>query len=295
MLGSRSLEIGPFNLPFWLIAAAAGYVIMLVLRRTALRRWKSPIAQANDLLANGLIAAFLVWKLTPLATRFELIAAEPLRLLYYPGGTAGLVAGIGAAVAVIALSRRRQLVRSRAAQDSEQPPSTRSLLAAGAATIAVVLLPVLVVSLIPAPSRSTLPGARVEIVEPSGGDTVVDLRGAAGGRPVVLVFWATWCGPCTAQMPEIDRFYREYGAEVAVFAVNLTATESGRGAVASYLEENELALPVVLDAADGIRSAAGVSATPTTVIYDPRGAERVRRTGAVTARWIERRVLPLRD
>jgi len=52
-------------------------------------------------------------------------------------------------------------------------------------------------------------------------------------------------------------------------------------------------LPVILDTTDAIRGSVGVTATPTTVIFDSTGTERSRRTGAVTAAWIERRVLPL--
>jgi hypothetical protein len=80
---------------------------------------------------------------------------------------------------------------------------------------------------------------------------------------------------------------------VRISAVNLTTTESGRDVITEYVSSNGLTVPILLDTADQLRRSLGVRATPTTVIIDASGMERNRRTGAVTAAWIERRVLPL--
>jgi len=290
VLGSQSFELGPFNIPVWLIAAVGGYIVALLVQRLFLRSHKQLFTLANDLLTTAVVVALVIWKLTPLVTRFAEIVDSPARLLYYPGGTLGLLVGLagGMAVTAVTLMRRRR-------RGDEAVASLAKLGMAGAVTIAFVLLPLVVVSLIPVLSRSSLPTAEVELLDLNhrGDNQVVQLASLAETEPTVLVFWATWCGPCTAQMPEVQRFYEENAHSVQLLTVNLTATERSEDTVADYLNQNGYTMPVVLDTRDELRSTLDVRATPTILIFDSNGDERFRRTGAVTADWIERRVLPL--
>ncbi len=300
MLGSLSIEAGPFNIPVWLIAAVGGAVVAIIVERVVLRRHRHTFRYANDLLLTGIIWGFLAWKLTPIVTRFQEIVATPLRLLYYPGGTIGILVGAAAAGLGIALSlvrARRRAQRRLASSGGEDgndvaPPRIVHAALAAVITVGFVALPVIVTRLIPVPSTTVLPAQTVEVLE-NNRIRREALSEIADGRPVVLVFWATWCGPCTAQMPEIQRFHDENGDRVPLLAVNLTPTESSEQAIRIYLDSAGLTVPVALDRADLLRTTLRVSATPTTIIFDADGSERVRRTGAVTASWIERRVLPL--
>src|SRR5699024_4250334 len=45
------------------------------------------------------------------------------------------------------------------------------------------------------------------------------------GEKVFLNFWATWCGPCKKEMPELEKFHQKYQDDVKIVAVNLTKTE----------------------------------------------------------------------
>lgn len=275
MLGSTVLELGPFNIPVWLLTAVAAYVAASLVVRFFSPARRETWSRANDLLTTALITGLAVWKLTPLVTRFAEIAEQPSRLLYYPGGAAGLVAGLVAAAGVAFI-----VYRSR-----KRGHSPRTLVAA-ALTLAFVALPVAVVSLIPAGSPSHAGAA-------SGPPaTVAGIVESAEDRPTVLVFWATWCGPCSAQMPEVERFHDDFGTDVQLLAVNLTATESGPESVRRYMEDKGFSLPVVMDPSDELRRAFDVRATPTTIVLDGAGREHARRTGAVSSAWIERRVLP---
>ena len=296
MLANASFDVGPFNVPVWLVAAVVGYALALVVQKTLLRNNRGLFRHANDLLLTGLLWGFLTWKLTPLVTRFSEIAATPLRLLYYPGGTSGIIAGfIVAGIAIVVAERRRARRTERSAEESPNSRelfSARRLVLASVITLAFVLVPVAVTSLIPTPASRSLPDAPVVLLTPDDARETT-LANLTGSRPAVLVFWATWCGPCTAQMPEVQRAFERIGERASVIAVNLIATEPGIDAVRGYLEENGITVPVALDRADELRRELDVAATPTTIVYDGTGLERGRRTGAVTASWIERRVLPL--
>jgi thiol-disulfide isomerase/thioredoxin len=111
------------------------------------------------------------------------------------------------------------------------------------------------------------------------------------GRPFVLNFWATWCGPCVTEMPLLDRFAKErasYGWRVLALAID--NVESVRRLVA----ERSLALPVALAGGEGIDLSRGLGnklgALPFSVLYGSAGDPVARQLGAVSpellARWV---------
>lgn len=93
------------------VASVSGFAIAWLLlgsRNAALRR------EMLDLLSSAVVWFLLIWKLTPLVTRFETVAREPLLLLYAPGGRAGVVLGfLGAVGYLLFVVRRRVLDRVR--------------------------------------------------------------------------------------------------------------------------------------------------------------------------------------
>ena len=86
------------------------------------------------------------------------------------------------------------------------------------------------------------PDFELETIE---GETIrlSDLRGSK----VLLNFWASWCGPCRKEMPEMQQFHEEHGDDIEILAVNLTNTENKETDVHKFLEENGFTFPVVLD------------------------------------------------
>jgi len=284
---AESIDIGPFNLPVWLAAALLGYLAALVVPRFLALERRPAFSIVHDALSTGVLAGFLVWKIMPLLTRFPEIRTLPRRLLFYPGGTVGLVAGLVAGAAIAAWSVRRTLRKRESA--GETRPAPRSLAVAAGVVLGCMVLPVAITAAIP----NGTAGVEQEVTNTRDIRPIDELLAGNPRAPTVLVFWATWCGPCSAQMPEIQRFQDEFGDRVNLLAVNLTNTEQSRTHVDDYLRSSGLDLPVVYDSSGRIRQTMGVSATPTTVILDAGGSETDRHTGAVTAAWIERRVLPL--
>lgn len=68
---------------------------------------------------------------------------------------------------------------------------------------------------------------------------------ALGGRPYLLVFWATWCPTCVKSMPEIKELYDKYGAQgLRVLGLSVDKEPS---AVVSYIKDNDVPYPVAID------------------------------------------------
>jgi len=284
VLANQMIDLGPFNVPVWLLGAIGGYIVSLILPRLFFRDRKSAFSLAHDALSTGVLLGFFTWKLVPILTRFDEIRESFSRLIYYPGGPVGLAAGIIVGLVVVVLMVRRKLRQSRDADESSDSVSPVWVGAALSVIVACIAAPVFFLSLFPSYAREVDPSVSVR-----------ELLESPEPRPAVVVYWATWCGPCSAQMPEIQRFYDDHRESVGLFAINLTSTEPGRQHVEGYLADFGYTLPVVYDERDRLRSDMNVRATPTTIVFDTSGTERHRRTGAVTAAWIERRVLPLRQ
>jgi len=107
---------------------------------------------------------------------------------------------------------------------------------------------------------------------------LADLR----GKPVVINFWATWCGPCRAEMPML-RTWAAGRDDVSFLAVS---TDHDRRAVRRYASDWDLPLPIVL--ADPTTQAAwGVSTLPTTVVVDAAGRVVGAHTGLITPPQLE--------
>jgi thiol-disulfide isomerase/thioredoxin len=89
------------------------------------------------------------------------------------------------------------------------------------------------------------------------------------GRPVLLDFWASWCGPCRAEMPVVERLYRDYAARgLAVIGVDVGES---RETVARYIAQQGYSYTVVLDSDLEAAMLYNARALPTLVVIDTDG------------------------
>ena len=112
------------------------------------------------------------------------------------------------------------------------------------------------------------------------------------GQPVVLNFWASWCAPCRAEMPDLVRSYAEYRDDgLEILAVNLQETN---GTVLSFAEEFGIEFPIVIDRdgelSDVWRLGGPISGIPTSYFLDEAGVVQDITYGPLTEEMLTERI-----
>jgi peroxiredoxin len=102
---------------------------------------------------------------------------------------------------------------------------------------------------------------------------MVSLSGLRG-RPLLINLWASWCLPCRAEMPAIQRVYDEYRDQgFTVLAINATNQDSVSEAV-SFVQSNSLTFPILLDEDGSVSQQYSLRALPTSFFVDSEGVIR---------------------
>jgi len=100
-----------------------------------------------------------------------------------------------------------------------------------------------------------------------GGETL-KLR-AQRGKPVLVNFWATWCGPCREEMPAMERLYLKHRARG--FVLLAVSVDSDATLVKPFLDKLKLTFPVTLDTKMDLANVYGVRALPASFLIDRNG------------------------
>lgn len=92
------------------------------------------------------------------------------------------------------------------------------------------------------------------------------------GTPVVVNFWASWCPPCKAELPDFDEACKEYDGEVVFMMVNMTdGVRETKAEALSYLEDTDFTFPVYFDTDLSAAYTYGVSSIPMTLFVNAEG------------------------
>ncbi len=89
------------------------------------------------------------------------------------------------------------------------------------------------------------------------------------GSRVMINFWATWCPPCRAEMPDMEKFYQD--KDVVILAINLVDTENSLQNVKDFSEEYNLTFPILLDTDMEVSTLYAVRPLPTSYMIDSNG------------------------
>lgn len=114
------------------------------------------------------------------------------------------------------------------------------------------------------------------------------------GKRVLLNFWASWCPPCRAEMPYMERIYQDYKDDgIAIVAVNMLTTEKKIEDVVDFVNNYELTFPIPLDEEGELGTTYEIMAYPTSYFIDSDGVIRSKMTGTMDEEYIENELLKL--
>ena len=129
-----------------------------------------------------------------------------------------------------------------------------------------------------APEAAEIPGETQPEPQQVPDFTVYDIDGNEVhlhdffGKPIVLNFWSSWCGPCKSEMPDFNETYQELGEEVQFLMINMTdGDRETLGAASEFVAGQGYTFPVFYDTAQHAAMVYGVYSLPTTLFIDAEG------------------------
>ena len=109
------------------------------------------------------------------------------------------------------------------------------------------------------------------------------------GKPIVLNFWASWCGPCQMEMPEFHEKYLELGDSIHFLMVNTTdGLRETVDTASAFIAENAYTFPVFYDTQTDAASAYSAYSLPTTFFIDAEGYAIAQAVGAIDMATLQR-------
>ncbi|MBE7550442.1 MAG: TlpA family protein disulfide reductase [Anaerolineales bacterium] len=106
------------------------------------------------------------------------------------------------------------------------------------------------------------------------------------GKPVLVNFWATWCGPCRSEFPDFQKAAVDNAGDLVIIGINNTTTDQ-KDQIPAFLEEFGVTFPIVLDESGDTAKAYNILGLPTSIFIDRNGNVNEIFTGPINKAYIE--------
>lgn len=281
----KTIRIGPVGLPSYVLFLLIAYTLALFVLYL-LKYKKEHRKQINNITITTLLIIFIVWKFSPLITSFSTVSKNLKAILYLPGSTGGLIAAFMAAAVYVA-------VKLKKAKGNLVIFSKGLSMSFGIIIIASTLLAVAYSFVTEKEGSSVSEENAALLLHNTEGQTVNLAR--QRDKILVLNFWASWCPPCRAEIPELNHLYQsKLAAEIYFYTINLTSTEPAGDTVTAFMQQYDISFPVLLDTTGKTANFFNVKSVPTTIILDKKGEEVIRYENAVTEDILVKKIKRLR-
>lgn len=107
------------------------------------------------------------------------------------------------------------------------------------------------------------------------------------GKPVVVNFWASWCGPCRMEMPEFQEKHLELDGEVQFLMINMTGGRETVETARDFIAGQGYTFPVLYDTEGDAAVTYGAYALPTTYFIDAEGYAIAQARGAINSETLQ--------
>ena len=109
------------------------------------------------------------------------------------------------------------------------------------------------------------------------------------GKPVIINFWATWCGPCRFEIPMLNELHRKYSPKGLVI-VGISTDEEGASIVKPFMKDLPIEYASYLKGSDTEEKFGGVWALPTTIFFDKDGKQIEKILGVQPREFFEQKI-----
>ena len=116
----------------------------------------------------------------------------------------------------------------------------------------------------------------------------ITLSALMDGKPTVLNFWASWCGPCRSEMPHIQEVYERLGGEVSFVMINMTdGQRETQESAEEYMAESGWTFPIYFDSDYDAAMTYGAYSLPQTYFIDAEGRLIAAARGSMSAEVLQ--------